>query len=219
MLELEVSYWRPSISDRPLAQCEMLCEVEQIAIDLEAIGKLEGVGFVPTTYAFALILSQDCDLEFDQRARRSLASAGMQPASGPEREAWDTSDRKSKSKLMNGVLLCAAEDEATVKAAADQSGQPWRFARSNQHERFHFLRACDPANDLENAGFPSLVLDFKRFFTIPSEELAARSLLAEGVAGRARRRAVLASPFLEEVSARFYTYQSRVAVPDEGRPD
>ena len=213
-----VPYWYASDPGTPLRQCEMLSDVEHVTVALADIGKPDEIGVVPTVYPYALILSQDCDMEWDQKNRRALANATEPPSRSDAREAWDAANRKLRAKLMAGVLFCAAEDEATVKAAAAQVGQPWKFAMSNQHERFHLLRGSESSTDAQGTGFPPLVLDFKRFFTLPADELAARVVLADGASGRATRRAFLASPFLEEVSARFYTYQSRVAVPDEARP-
>lgn len=212
------SYWRPSSPGGPLEACELLAEVEQFTIDPGDVGR-DDPNLIKTTYPFAMVLSQDCDLEWDAVARRQIAEAGTPPAIGQERKDWDQADRVARTKLIDGVLLCVADPEEVVRVPSLLPTKIWQFASSNQHERYHFLRVCPGESDLQGEGIPALVLDFKRFFTLPAEELAIRASLAPEAPGRVLRRAVLVSPYLEDVASRFFAYQSRVALPDEARPD
>jgi hypothetical protein len=213
-----VEYWRRVDPALPLGECEMLSELQRITLEPADIGAGEGVRLNEVTYPYAMILSQDCDLEWDQTARRHIESAGAPPAIGQARIDWDRADKDARTKLMEGVLICVAEEESVVRVTSALPSKQWQFAESNQHERYHFLRPCAPDVDLEGVGLPQLVLDFKRYFTIPPEELRRRCALSEATPGRARRRSVLVSPFLEDVSTRFYRFQARVALPDQMRP-
>jgi hypothetical protein len=67
----------------------------------------------------------------------------------------------------------------------------------NDNPRYHFLKS-----DID---LPDLVVDFKRFFTLPRDE--AYSLLDS-------RKARLDTLFRESVSQRFASFQSRIALPE-----
>lgn len=59
-------------------------------------------------------------------------------------------------------------------------------------------------------GLPELGIDFKKIFTIPTDEIYQRIAL-----GQVKRRAVLVSPYLEHLSSRFAYFLSRIALPQE----
>jgi hypothetical protein len=212
------AYWRRANPALPLGECELLSDLQRITLEAADIGASEGLRLNEVTHPFAMILSQDCDLEWDESARRHIESAGPPPAIGQGRIDWNKADKDARTKLMDGVLICVAEEESVVRLTSALPSKQWQFAQSNQHERYHFLRPGAPDVDLEGVGFPSLVLDFKRYFTIPPEELRRRCALTGTTPGRAHRRSVLASPYLEDVSTRFHHFQARVALPDEMRP-
>lgn len=214
----DADYWRPSDPAVPLGECELLSELERITLDPTDIGLSEAFGSIRVTFPYVMIMSQDCDLEWDHTARRHIETAGIPPVHGQARRDWDQAHKDARAKLMEGVLLCVAEEESVVRVSSALPAKQWQFAESNQHERYHFLRAGAAGVDYEGLGFPPLVLDFKRYFTIPGEELSRRAALTGAAPGRAQRRAALASPYLEDVASRFFRFQSRVALPDERRP-
>lgn len=117
---------------------------------------------------------------------------------------------------MDSVLLCVADEPQTVRESSTLNKNEWQKARSNQYERYHLLRPGAAEEDCEARGFPEL--DFKRYFALSPEEAAARVTRAIGAPGRAARRARLGTPYREDVLSRFFNYQARVALPDEGRP-
>jgi hypothetical protein len=84
----------------------------------------------------------------------------------------------------------------------------WKRIKGNQDERYHRFEAMTPADDLMQEGVDPLVVDFKRVFSFPTQELYYR--LSHGV----RRRGVLKSPFLHHFSSRFAYYCLRVALPE-----
>jgi hypothetical protein len=55
-----------------------------------------------------------------------------------------------------------------------------------------------------------MAIDFKRYFTLPTDELYLRVERQE-----TRRRCGLKSPYLEHLSARFSCFLSRVALPED----
>ena len=212
------SYWIAS-EPGPFRQCELLSNVRAIrplvaAIDASAEDEIEVV-----TYPWALIMSQDCDLEWDSHARSALDDAGSAPSHGEARKAWNELVVRERSRLLEEVLMCVASDEGVVRESSGINRDRWTFARSNQHERFHFLRDCGPADDAAKNGFGVLVVDFKRYFATPAGFVASQEAADHTAGFGFQRRAVLQSPFLEDVASRFYNYQARVALPDFGRAD
>ncbi|MCV0377403.1 hypothetical protein [Microbacterium sp.] len=163
---------------------------------------------------WALVVSQDCDLEFDFRARTKLREIGDPPAHGQERRDWNEASIKAQAKVMTMIILCQADVSDAVMAASNLTGAERRWAKSNQHERFHHLQSIPPDVDLSGTGVPELMLDFKRFIAVPAGELMARVALGPESDRRAERRAVLVSPYKEEVLVRYHNYHGRVAVPD-----
>jgi hypothetical protein len=83
----------------------------------------------------------------------------------------------------------------------------WKPIKNNKDERYHFLEKVSSEVDVLEKGLPELAIDFKRYFTIPTEEVYVR--LEFDAACRCR----LVSPYLEHLSGRFYAFQSRVALP------
>lgn len=211
-----VEYWIPSAPNSSLYAGELLSGLEVLSAIPSTLANPE-VAVSQITYPYAMVVSQDCDLAWDDRAREFL-KAPPPAASGQARSEWNEEERKFRSKLMDSVLFCVADEPDVVRAVSTLNKNEWQKARSNQFQRYHLLRSAEAELDGQREGFPELALDFKRYFALSTEELAARVVLAVGEAGRTSRRARLATPFREDVIARFYNYQARVALPDEDRP-
>lgn len=210
-------YWRRVEPESPIGECELLSELNRVTIEAADVG-LQEPRLGRDTYAYVMVVTQACDLEFDGVARRQIEAAGPAPLRGQERIDWDAANRSARGKLLEGILVCVADEVEVVHDASGLRTKQWQFVESNQRERYHSLRPGTPEVDHEGKGFPALVLDFKRYFTVPPEELGGRVALTGDAPGRARRRAVLVSPFLEDVASRFFRFQARVALPDEQRP-
>ena len=109
---------------------------------------------------------------------------------------------------MGRLEVAAAEDlYGRVKLT---NKKLWDHIRINKDERYHFLQKVEPPDDALGQGLPELGLDFKRYFTVPTDEVYRRVELSE-----AQRRCFLASPYLEHLSSRFAFYLSRVALPED----
>lgn len=185
----------PSSADGVLRQGEIVSDVIQVHLRAESLGAEAGdVELEEKVHPYALILTQDCDLDWDFKARAA------QP--GDQRQ-----ENKRQAKLVPNVMLC---ELATTEALRPRlaGGDVLKRIRNNQDERYHCLPAISSAKDRAGEGLPELVADFKRVFSIPTDEVYLR--LGLGM----RRRALLQSPFLQHLSARFGYYCLRVALPE-----
>ena len=90
------------------------------------------------------------------------------------------------------------------------NSKEWNLVKSHRHERFYFFEKIPSECDLEQEGLPELTADFKKVFGIDSATLYRQIEL-----GTAKRRTVLASPYLEHFSRRYYCFQGRVALPSQ----
>ncbi|MEQ1883458.1 MAG: hypothetical protein ABL967_00225 [Bryobacteraceae bacterium] len=141
-------------------------------------------------HPLGIVVTQDCDLVWDFQARQS-------------------GDPKQQNKQLPNVLLCELWEAERLRGKQAIASDIWKRIRQNQDERYHYLQDCSVTNDLLGNGFPTLAIDFKRVFSIPTEELYFRIQ-----SGQTRRRSVLTIPFLQDLSNRFAYYHLRVALPD-----
>jgi hypothetical protein len=126
----------------------------------------------------------------------------------PDTEKRAQEANKRQAKLVPNVLLCELTTAAILRpflAGTDIL----RRIRNNLDERYHCLLAVRPEDDRAGEGLPELVADFKRVFSIPTDELYLRVTLGM------KRRARLKSPYLQHLSSRFGYYCLRVALPNE----
>ena len=169
---------------------------------IETMADANELSYAPTSFLekahpYAFVVSQDCDLD------------------------WDFADRTSageSSRLIPNVLMC---EVMTAKASARQiielegskstrRSRIWARVKANKDERFHFFEEIGEQDDLLSEKIGELVVDFKRFFTLPTDELYWRI-----DHGETKRRCRLVSPYLEHLSSRFAYFLSRVALPED----
>lgn len=193
--------YRASAS-RALRQGEIITGLEQTVINLNTLQRKQGkidyeVYDIPHPYA--IVVSQDCDLEQDFNLRAKLRVK---------------SDATLKLRLLESILFCVVEaaDKTASEHPLDEVRSSRGFERivKNKDERFHYFEAILSQNDSVREGLPELVVEFKRFFTIPTAEVYKKLRL-----GLAKRRCQLCSPYLEHFSVRFHYYHSRVALPHD----
>ncbi len=173
----------------PLRQGEILSDL--IETRLVSVGKGQAPQVDLVTHPFALILSQDCDLDLDFQARNS-----------PETISHPV------DKLLPSVLFCEATTATDLRSHLSDS-QLWRQITQNKNERYQYLRGVAAEVDALMTGTPDLGADFKRYFAISTEHVYLQ------LQGPAKRRSRLQSPYLEHLSSRFAYYLSRVALPEE----
>jgi hypothetical protein len=141
-------------------------------------------------HPFCVVISQDCDLEQDARAR-----------------ADRTMDEKRKlNALVPHVLLLVGSSVEVMRSRSVSSDQLARV-KQNKDERFHFLARVPAHADASDAGLDALVLDFKRFFSFPTDELLRRIRC-----GEIRRRGRLTTPYAEHLAVRFGFFLQRIGL-------
>jgi hypothetical protein len=185
----------PSPSEGPLRQGEIISGLVQARLDLDSVesGVPPLVNFV--THPFAVIVSQDCDLEQDYKARNSL-------------------DDIKADKILPSILFCEVNTAEDICRSGGVTGSSNRSQFSiNKLERYQYLQKVGPLEDALHEGLPELGIDFKRYFTIPADEVYKR------IATTAKRRCFMNSPYLEHLSSRFCYFQMRIALPEEHRSE
>lgn len=183
--------------DGPLRRGEILSKVIQIKVGTASITSSKPPTLTPVTHQVAIVLNQDCDLEGDFRARRS-GDTGTLP----------------------NILFAEAYDAG--EALRDVGGSDIRRRiRQNQDERYQYLREVAPQCDALKEGLPALVIDFKRCFTIPTEELYYRMSATVHVWQKehdseqmTHRRCRLTSTYAAGLADRFFRFHARVALPE-----
>lgn len=145
-------------------------------------------------FDYWVILSQDCDLEWDFEHR-------------------EEDSPKSQDKFLQTILVCPAFVADQFKAGSHMSQQGltmnkwepdlWKGITRNNNYRIHYLEAGTDSK------FPALIIDFKRFFTVPREYLY--QLLPTNYV------ISIDELFREALSQRFAYYLSRIALPEESK--
>ena len=141
-----------SVDAGPLRQGEVLSDIAHRTIDPDVFLQTGKYEIVVVRHRFAVVLSQDCDLEQDFAAR----SDGARP-----------------NNFLASVLLCAAYDASELAAEGPKKldRDLARRAKKNQDPRYHCIPNVEVDCDKEGCGLPALVLDFKTYFTIPPNEI------------------------------------------------
>jgi len=181
-----VEKYIPSEVGKDLRQGEILSDVVQVRLREGAtLSGPDPRELVEVTHEWVIIVTQDCDLEQDWRAR-----AGQ----------------TGEDKLLPNVLLGIAQEAGKVQVPGKDA---WKRLQQNKDERYQFLERIPPRLDALGQGVPELVVDFKQYFTLPTDELYRR------VKEQAKRRSRLSNEYLAHFASRFSYFQSRVALPDE----
>ncbi|MGC9525906.1 MAG: hypothetical protein ACP5D7_10250 [Limnospira sp.] len=182
-------------ADEALRQGEILTGVVQYKPQINGSTNPEpdSIPFQKVVHPYAIIVSQDCDLDWDYKARNNVKN-----------------DPKNSNKLLNSILLCEVDTARSIRDNPNNNinSREWNYVNSNRHERYHFFQAVTPELDLGQEGLPELTSDFKRVFGIDAE-----NLYFQIDNGTAKRRSILASPYLEHFSVRYHFFHQRVALP------
>lgn len=180
--------YSPSPPEGPLRQGEILSDLKQ-PIPRSAYHNSEEIVVDFIEHPYAIVVSQDCDLDWDYKARQ---------------------EEGKTSKLLPNILLCEVMTAQNLRNNSDIKSNIWQRIRINKDERYHFLQTIPPEEDALLQGIPELGIDFKRYFTLRTDEVYAAL-----TSNTAQRRSRLISPYLEHLSTRFAYYQFRVALPSD----
>jgi hypothetical protein len=190
----KTTIYQPSIKNSSLRQGEILTNVIQYnLIASEVSPETEELSFESIVHPYAIIVTQDCDLDWDYRARQS--------------------GNTQLFKLLNSVILCEITTAREVRDIADKdtmNSKEWGLVKSHRHERFYFLETIPIEHELEQEGLPELTTDFKKVFGIDAATLYRQLEL-----GITKRRTFLSSPYLEHFSRRYHSFHGRVALPSQ----
>lgn len=188
-----IQKYTPSV-DGALRQGEILTNLKQFKLNIESFRSGKPLA-EPITHPFAIIVTQDCDCEQDYKLRKDgVISAAIIP----------------------NILFCEVVEAESLRnrdkgsTRIDINSKVWEQVKINKNERYHFLEAVPITQDLLGEGLQELALDFKRYFTIPTDEIYYRIEI-----GEAKRRCRLVSPYLEHLTSRFNYFQSRIALPED----
>lgn len=174
-----------------LFQGEIVSGLIQAYQRLDTVGANEPPVLEERVHPFAIVITQDCDLESDFRNRNR-----------------EETERKPVS-LIN-VLFCEAIETAQLKGAMPPGKDIWKRVIQNKDERYECLEEVPKARDTQTTGIAPVGIDFKRYFTISTDEVYARIRL-----GQVRRRCRLITPYAEHLVSRFCYFQSRLALPQD----
>ncbi len=141
--------------------------------------------FDPIVHPYVIIVSQDCDLEWDYKARSGEAA---------------------KDKLLTHMLFCALFSKDETIERSNLKSDLYKRVRQNQNERYHHLDEA-PVNGAED-NLPELIADFKTTFSLSVEFVYW--LVSTG---QAIRKGALLPPYLEDFMHRLYSFLGRVAIP------
>ena len=167
------------------AQGEIITNIIQIHTETSSFGS-SPLRVQARTHPVVVVMSQACDLEQDFSAR----FADGRP------------DKKVPS-----VLFCEVATATELKLTGGINSTIWGHVKINGHERYQFLEAVASECDAEGVGLEELGIDFKRFFTMPTDEVYCRIK-----AGEALRRCSLAPAYVQHLCQRFANYLSRIAL-------
>jgi hypothetical protein len=188
-----VVVYAPSLKNGPFRQGEILSNVFQYRAFEPT--SAEGAFIQPLQYELAIVVSHDCDLDQDFTLRAKIAEGSADYAA-------------HKDNLLLSILLCPVSPEQAITDAIRSQGRTVRDRfRQNKEERYQFLRALDPEFDALHTGLSAMGIDFRRYFTLFTDELYGQ--LQTGC----QRRCRLVSPYLEHLSRRFTNHLSRVGLP------
>ena len=167
--------------ERELRQCEIVTGLVQ------SIYRSETRDAEEIQHPYAIILAQDCDLLRDYDCGIS-----------------------QKPRPLNGVLVYEMHPEHVIKQNIAQGKEPLKRLVQNKDERYQYFEAVPAGLDLCGEGVPSLVVDFRRYFTIPADEIYRQLLCSPPIA---RRRCRVEMPYREHVLCRAAFYMQRVMLP------
>ena len=179
-------------ADGALRQGELLSGIVRFRRVIREGASVDEPEFVKVTHPFAVVVSQDCDLDWDFKARQ---------------------DQGESHKLLPDVLFCEVVEAGTFRGRSDIKSDIWRRIKGNKEERYQYIESVPADLDKSGKGVPDLALDFKRYFCVATDDVYSQ--LDQGAASR---RCCLVSPYAEHLASRFFYFQSRVALPrDHGQ--
>jgi hypothetical protein len=185
-----IEIYRSAIAGGRLSQGEIIQDLIEWTPSYAANAEDTVDGVAPIVHQFAVVLTQDCDLEQD----------------------WKGSEvAKRKDRDLLNILICPANNAESLRQKQSINSERWTPIRNNKNERYQYLADVPATADVSRAGIPALLLDFRRVFAVRAFE-AYRQILGTDDSA-AKRRTVLKTPWAEHLQLRFCMYQARIGLP------
>ena len=173
--------WAKSDPTKALCQCEILTGLpEYRPFDEDGVIKSRLL-----LHPYAVIMTQACDLEWDYEARES----------------------NNQTKYLPNILFCQVTTANKLRESAGMNADLWRNIKRNKNERYQVLSPVPDEADSEGKGLPALGVDFKKYFTLPTQNVY------DQIGSMTSRRSHLQPPYSQHLSHRFAYFVSRVALP------
>lgn len=182
--------YRASDDKEALRQGEILTGLIQFKpVPSESSPNLDQTQFKPIVHPYAIIVTQNCDLDWDYTARQN---------------------QNQPNKLLNSILFCQVHTAQEIRSnkTVQINSADWNLVKSNRYQQYHFLEKIPLQRESSQEGIPELTVDFKRIFAIDADFLYHQINF-----NLAKRRTVLESPYLEDFSHRYHDFHGRVALP------
>ena len=188
------SIYRKAAATDALRQGEIVSNIIQAKLKIETIGS-EDLVVGETEHEYAVVMSQDCDLTW----------------------AWEAlKNGENLDKYLSSVLFCEAKPADEFAHERGYNKRARRKLGENRDERYQFLQKVECDFDLLEEGVPELMVDFKRYFSLPTAEVYFR--LESDELERSEKlqgRCLLNHPYLQDLINRFWYFQCRVALPEQ----
>lgn len=185
--------YKPSPTTGALRQGEIVSGITRARLTLESLTPGSQTSVTPDVYQWAIILTQHCDLDWDFKARNGQAPS---------------------QKIIPNILFFELNTFSEVDSRLEKGNAAiWKRVNQHQEERYHFFPSAPATSDARGEGLPELVADFKRYFTVPTDEVYRRLELQQF-----QRRCFLISPYMQHLVTRCFHFHLRVALPDEAPP-
>lgn len=187
----------PPPSDGSLRQGEILSGIiEHRAVICAQPLEERNVPVESIPHHLAVILSADCDLEQDFNTRFLRKSL----ADGSQSTSVDESDHH----LFPYIAVCDLFPPSHVRGRFNHK-ELWKRVVQNQDERYHHF--VDQGCNIQSLS--DVYIDFKKAFALPIMAVY-RSIIDKQV----QRVALVPEIYLHDLMHRYYSFLSRIAVPD-----
>ena len=143
-------------------------------------------------HPISIVITADCDLLGDHRARQALPLTGR-------------AEEQRLARQLDNVTLCRLYSESDLKENRFDS-DVWKRVRQNQDVRYHAIPMPDIPSFKE---WPILYLDFTKTFMMQSQHMR-RSIQRNEI----RRTSPIKQPWLQDLVNRWAHFHGRVCVPD-----
>lgn len=149
-------------------------------------------------YEFVVIMSPDCDLEWDFNSRFPDQQS---------RESLSQADISHLPVSVSHIFLAKVYQRDKIRPSVPGK-DIWKRIEQNQDERYHHFKEAPV--DESTIVLPDLYIDFKKALAIPTKSLY-EGLRVKGV----KRMALIPNIYLHDLMHRYYGFLSRIGVPEQ----